>query len=333
MGEILPHGRSALTWGLLGTARINRALIPPIRASKRSQLVAVASRSLERARTYARDWGIPRAFASYEELLGDPEIDVVYIPLPNSMHCDWTVKALQAGKHVLCEKPLALNIEEVKTMQLAAERNNRILAEAFMYRHHPQTLQVKEMVAGGALGDLLIVRGSFSFNISNDNDVRLDPELGGGSIWDVGCYPISYSRYIVGREPVTVAGWQRSGLSGVDETFAGQLLFPGGACAQFDCGFRSPSRAQMEFVGTKGSIHLNNPYKPGKNERIQFFDGKELRSIRVPGEELYGGEVRDLEDAVLLGKAPRISLDDSRANVKTINALIQSAKLGELISV
>lgn len=293
----------------------------------------MASRSLKRVRTYAREWGIPKAFGSYEEMLSDPEIDVLYIPLPNSLHSEWTVKALQAGKHVLCEKPLALNTGEVEAMQLAAAQTNMIVAEAFMYRHHPQTLRVKDMVAHGDLGELLLVRGSFTFTITNENDVRLDPELGGGSIWDVGCYPISYARYIVGREPIAAFGWQRIGSSGVDETFTGQLIFPGDVVAQFDCGFRSPSRAQMEFVGTKGSIHLINPYKPGKNEKILFFDGKDLRSIRVPGEELYSGEVTDLEDAVLLDKAPRISLEDSRANVKTINALLESAKLGDLISI
>jgi predicted dehydrogenase len=333
MEENLPRSRTALKWGLLGTARINRALIPPIRASRRSQLIAVASRSLEKARSYAEQWGIPRAFGSYEELLGDPEIDIVYVPLPNSMHSEWTINAVQAGKHVLCEKPIALTIEEVRAMQVASAGNDRVVAEAFMYRHHPQTLQVKEMVAEGAIGELSFVRGSFSFNISSENDVRLDRNLGGGSVWDVGCYPISYSRFIVGAEPVSAIGWQRTGVSGVDETFAGQLLFPNDVIAQFDCSFRSPHRAQMEIVGTDGSIFVSNPYKPGKNEKILLSNGKSTRTIRVRGQDLYSGEVLDMEDAILFGKPTRVSLDDSLANVRTIRALLQSAKTGDVVSI
>jgi predicted dehydrogenase len=189
------------------------------------------------------------------------------------------------------------------------------------------------MVADGMLGDLSFLRGSFTFNIASENDVRLDPNLGGGSIWDVGCYPISYARFVVGHEPITAVGWQRTGPSGVDETFAGQLLFPDGVFAQFDCGFRSPYRVQMEIVGTRGTIVVNNPYKPGKNEKIQFDNGKDPRSIHVRGQELYSGEVTDLEDAILLGKDPRVSLEDSQANVKAIGALIQSANLGEPVSI
>ena len=333
MGKTSPSSRTALNWGLLGTARINRALIPPLRASSRSQLVAVASRSLDKARSYAEQCGIPRAFGSYEEMLSDPEIDVVYIPLPNSMHCEWTIKAVRAGKHVLCEKPLALTVDEVDAMEAAATESGRIVAEAFMYRHHPQTIKVKEMVAEGSIGDLLLVRGSFTFNISNENDVRLDPDLGGGSVWDVGCYPISYSRFIIDREPITAVGWQRTGPNGVDETFAGQLLFPGDIFAQIDCGFRSPTRAQIEIVGTRGTILVTNPYKPGKNEKVLVSNGREIRTIKVPGQELYSGEVKDLEDAVLLGKSPWVSLKDSRANVKAINALLQSAQQGNLVSI
>jgi predicted dehydrogenase len=265
--------------------------------------------------------------------MGDPEIDVIYNPLPNSLHCEWTIKAVEAGKHVLCEKPLALSVEEVEAIQAAALESDRIVAEAFMYRHHPQTLKVRELVADGAVGDLLFVRGSFSFNIASESDVRLDPLLGGGSIWDVGCYPISYSRFVAGSEPVTVFGWQRTGSSGVDETFAGQMHFQDGVIAQFDCGFRSPSRAQMEFVGTRGRILIENPYKPKKNEKILFSNGSDTRTIHITGIELYSGEVSDLEDAILFGKDPRVSLEDSRANVRAICALLQSAKLGDPILV
>ena len=150
-----------LHWGLLSTARINRALIPPLRVSKRNQLLAVGSRSQESADAYAREWKIPRAHGSYEALLSDPEIDVIYNPLPNHLHAAWTIKAVEAGKHVLCEKPLALSVEEVDAIQSAARNHGCVVAEAFMYRHHPQTLKVQEMVKSGSLGTLKLIRGSF----------------------------------------------------------------------------------------------------------------------------------------------------------------------------
>src|SRR5918996_321877 len=214
-----------LNWGLLSTARINRALITPLRASKRNHLLAVASRTQESADRYAREWKIPRTHGSYEALLADPEIDVIYNSLPNHLHAEWTIKAVEAGKHVLCEKPLALSVEEVDAIQVASRKHGRVVAEAFMYRHHPQTLKVQEIVQSGALGDLRLIRGSFTYVLSGDGDVRLDPAMGGGSIWDVGCYPISYARMIAGAAPLEVFGWQVIGETGIDETFVGQMRF------------------------------------------------------------------------------------------------------------
>jgi len=319
-------GNRRLRWGLLSTARINRALIPPLRASARGELIAVASRAIENARAYAAEWGIPRAYGSYEELLADPEIDVVYNPLPNSLHAEWTIKAAQAGKHVLCEKPLALSTDEVDAMDTASKQGGVVVAEAFMYRHHPQTLKVKELVDSGAVGALRLARGSFTFNLTRRADVRLDPALGGGSIWDVGCYPISYARYVVGAEPVEVSGWQSAGPGGVDETFIGQMRFANGVHAQFDCGFRAPFRTHVEIVGSEGTISMRHPFKPGLDERITVTRGDDVQIIVVPGEELYIGEVEDMADAILLGRPPRVSLADSRGNVAAIVALLRSAR-------
>src|SRR5512142_2028017 len=172
-----------LNWGLLSTAHINRALIPPLQVSKRNQLLAVGSRTQETADSYAREWKIPRAYGSYEALLADPEIDVVYNSLPNHLHAEWTIKAVKAGKHVLCEKPLALSVAEVDAIQAAARKHGRLVAEAFMYRHHPQTLEVQELVKSGSLGILKLVRGSFTYTLSGEGNIRADPALGGGSIW------------------------------------------------------------------------------------------------------------------------------------------------------
>ena len=322
-----------LKWGLLSSARINRALITPLRASQRNQLFAVGSRTQETADQYAREWKIPRAHGSYEALLADPEIDVIYNPLPNHLHAEWTIKAVEAGKHVLCEKPLALSVEEVDTIRAAAHKHGRVVAEAFMYRHHPQTLKVLELVQSGSLGSIKLIRGSFSFVLSNDGDIRRDPAKGCGSIWDLGCYPISYARTVLGANPQEVFGWQVVGWTGVDEIFAGQMRFANDVMAQFDSSFVIPLHAFMEIVGSEGTLNIPKPYKPGTEEKIFLTREDKIETIKVKGQELYIGEVEDMADAILLGREPRISLDDSRANVAVIWALLESARAGKAISV
>jgi xylose dehydrogenase (NAD/NADP) len=240
---------------------------------------------------------------------------------------------------VLCEKPLAITVEEVDAIAAAAKQARVIVMEAFMYRCHPLTLEVKKLVEDGAIGKLRLIRGSFTFNISSANDVRLDPALGGGSIWDVGCYPISYTRMIVGAEPVEAFGWQMtgaspvSGASGVDETFIGQMRFPREVHAQFDCGFRSPYRTHIQIVGSEGSLTVSRPFQPKLNEQIFLTDGNKERVITVPGQELYIGEVENMADAILRGAAPRVGLADSRGNVATIKALLRSACEGRPITI
>jgi D-xylose 1-dehydrogenase (NADP+, D-xylono-1,5-lactone-forming) len=317
-----------LNWGLLSTARINRDLIPPLRTSKRNHLLAVASRSQESADAYAGEWKIPRAYGSYEALLADPEIDVIYNSLPNHLHAAWTVKAVEAGKHVLCEKPIALRVEDVDAIADAAKVHGRIVAEAFMYRHHPVTLKAQELVSSGALGDLRLLRGSFTYKLKRENNIRSDPDMGGGSLWDVGCYPISYMRAVFGAEPLETFGWQHIGPTGIDDTFVGQLRFPGEVFGQFDSSFVIPLHVFMEFVGSEGALIVPNPYKPGFNEKIFLVRDGKTETIKVKGQELYIGEVEDMADAITLGKAPRISLEDSRANVEAIVALLESARTG-----
>ncbi len=315
-----------LGWGLLGTARINRSLIPPLKASPRNRIQAVASRSAEGAQSYAREWQIPRAHGSYQALLDDPDVDVVYIPLPNALHADWTVRAARAGKHVLCEKPLTLSVNDHDRVEAVAREAGVVVAEAFMYRHHPQTLRVRELVQEGVVGELILVRGSFSFTLNRPNDVRFDPALGGGSLWDVGCYPVSFARFVIGAEPLEVFGWQRSTARGVDEAFAGQLLFPGNVLAQFDCGFRFPFRAEMEFVGSEGTLRVPSPFRPGSDARVLLTRGEKTESLATGGPDRYALEIEDLADAVLDGRAPRVSLAESRGNVAVLTALLRSAR-------
>ena len=317
-----------LKWGLLGAARINRAVIPPIRLSKRSELIAIASRDQATADEYAKKWDISRAFGSYEAMLNDPDINAIYIGLPNHLHAEWSVKCAAAGKHVLCEKPLALSTMEVDRIIEAAKKHGAVIAEAFMYKHHPQTLKVVELVKQRIIGDLLVVKGTFTFNLTDPANVRLYPEMGGGCLWDVGCYPISFSRLIAAVEPIEVFGWQKLGSTGIDEVFVGQMRFGSGLLAQFESGFRTPYRTGMEIVGTAGSMVIKSPFKPEADKPIEIFYGDRTESIRVPDQELYQGEIEDIENAALDGKPQRIPLEDSRLNVAVIKALLESAKTG-----
>jgi xylose dehydrogenase (NAD/NADP) len=318
-----------LRWGFLSTARINRALIGPLRTSKRNCLLAVASRTQEKADAYAREKKIERAYGSYEELLADPEIDVIYNPLPNHLHAEWTVRAVEAGKHILCEKPLALSLKDVDAIAEAARQHGKAVAEAFMYRSHPQTFKVREIVQSGKLGKVRLVRGSFTFVMTNPNDYRWNPEMGGGSLWDIGCYPLSFTRTILGVEPLEVFGWQVTGPTGVDETFVGQLRFPGEVFAQFDCSIKVQYHVFMEIVGDEATLRIPTPFNPGVRQVLELRQGEQVETITIKGPETYVSEVEDMADAILLGKPQVVSLADSRVNVAAILALFESAKTGK----
>ena len=318
-----------LRWGILGVARINRSLIPPLQSSERNQLVAIASRDARRAEEAATRWRIPRSYGTYEELLADPEIDVVYNPLPNDLHVEWSIRAARAGKHVLCEKPLALTSPDLARLEDASRAKGVVVAEAFMYRHHPQTLKVRELVMGGVLGPVGLVRGSFTFTLNNPQDYRADPKRGGGALWDIGCYPVSYARYVLGEEPTLALGSQTLGGTGIDETFVGVLRFPGGALLSFDCGFSAPYRTQMEIVGREASLVVPRPFKPGLEEKALLIrDGRDPEELPMPGDDLYRGEVEDMADAVLLRKPPRVGLQESRGNLLALAALRRAAETG-----
>jgi len=324
---------STLRWGLLSTARINRALIEPLQSSKNSMLCAVASRSYDKAAEYAKLWGIPRFHSTYEALLSDPEIDVIYNSLPNGLHAEWTIKAMQMGKHVLCEKPLATSIDDADAIIQSAKNTGMVVTEAFMYRHHPQTLLVKQMVDNGAIGNIQLIRGSFCYTNTRASDPRFVPELGGGSLWDVGCYPLSYTRYITGKEPDEVFGHQETGQTGIDLLYTGQMHFPGGVIAQFESSFISPFKAYMEITGDKGRIQISEPYKPGIQTKLILEKDGQTQTIQVKGEKLYYGELEDIENAIIYGKPLRISLEESKANIATIEALYQSARLAKSINI
>src|SRR5919197_653535 len=312
--------------GILSTAHINRLVIPGAHASPEVDLVAVASRSQETADAYARKWEIPKAHGSYEALLADDEIDAVYISLPNSLHLEWSVRALEAGKHVLCEKPLDRRPDEVERAFDAAERAGRILMEAFMYRHHPQTKRLKQLVDEGALGELRLVRSSFSFPLRDTENVRLRADLDGGSLMDVGCYCVSGARLLAG-EPETVVGLQVTGSTGVDVRFAGALRFPGDVIAQFHCGFDLPPESRLEAIGSRGSIVLRDPWharEPGLEVRRE--GGAEW--IDVGRANNYRLELENLASAIRGGAEPLLGRDDAVAQARVIDALYRSAATG-----
>ncbi len=320
---------TTLRWGLLSTARINERLIPAIRATERAELVAVASRDLARAEAYAAEHKIPRAYGSYEALLDDPEVDAVYISLPNSLHAEWTICAAQAGKHVLCEKPLAVSVEQCDQVIAAAESSGRVIAEAVMYLYHPLLQRLREMVKEGAVGQVTLVRGAFSFFLDRLNDVRWRPELAGGSLWDVGSYPVSFIRWVAG-EPEEVFGWQVLTSSGVDATFAGLLRYDNGVLGVMDCGFRQQFRVQAEVTGTEGTLTLERPYLMNAQSRIVWQRGLDQEQvITSPEINPYECEVRAFTRAVLEGAPLPVSLESSRANVATLVTLYESARTGQ----
>lgn len=320
-------------WGLLSTANINRHLIPAIRASRRGALIAVASRTQERADEYAREWNIPTAFGSYEELLTSKAIDAVYIGLPNHLHAEWTIRALRSGLHVLCEKPFTVSLNEMDAVMDAAAETGNVVAEAFMYRHHPQTKLVGEWIRDGRLGEVRLVRGVFNFTVRQRHNVRLVPEYGGGSLWDVGVYPVSFAQYIFGGPPEVVSGFQMLGASGVDEMFTGQMRYSGDRLAQVSSSLRTPSYTALEILGTEGRLHLNRPFVGVEDGVVTYYPAQgESQVVDVPQQQLYLGEVEDMHAAILDSAEPYISLQETRSHVRTALALYASARSGQVVA-
>jgi predicted dehydrogenase len=318
-----------LRWGILGPGRIAPRIVRALDGNPRGELYAVAGRDHARARDFAERHGAAIAHPTFEALLGDPLVDVVYIALPNSMHAEWTVRALDAGKHVLCEKPFAMTVAEVDEIAAAAERNKRIAVEAFMYLHHPQNLRMLELVRSGAIGSVQLVSAAFSFLLDAPNDPRIDPDLGAGSLWDVGCYPVSISRRIAGEEPDGVGGFARFDERGVERTFVGQLHFPSGLLAHFESGFGAPDRERVEVVGSEATLVVHHPFLPdpdGPPPAITIIRDGQVESIEVTSADQYRAEVDDLQAAILDGVPPRVDLAFSRGGIATLAALDRAAR-------
>ena len=334
-----------LRWGILGTGNIARQFVGGLAASPRCEVQAVASRNEESSHAFAMANYVRSSWPSYESLLNDPEVDVVYNALPNSLHHEWTIKALRAGKHVLCEKPIAMNAAQAEEMFDVARQTGKVLAEAFMYRSHPLTHAVQAAVGSGVIGELRLIRTSFCFRTTRiAGNIRFSPELGGGGLMDVGCYCVSYSRLFAGEEPMESTIVANRHDSGIDDLAAGSLKFPSGVLAGFTCGMSAQADNTAYICGTDGYIEVPVPWKPAKEStfvigrgippkmdglaKVQVGPGAQREVVRITAnDELYGLEADDFAAAAMDGKAPAVSAADSIGNMRVLDELRQLAGL------
>jgi predicted dehydrogenase len=325
-GELLKK----LRWGVLSTANIGRgAVIPAIQASSNGELVGVASRDLDRARAFAEGSKIPRHYGSYEALLDDPDIDAVYIPLPSGLHKEWSIRAAEKKKHVLCEKPLGLNARECREMQDAADAHGVKLMEAFMYRFHPRTGRIVEMVRDGLFGPTRVIRSAFTFRLTRPDNIRLVPALGGGALMDVGCYCVNVSRTLAGKEPVEAQAWARWGQTGVDLWLQGTLRFDENLFAHFDCGMDMERREVFEVAGTDANATVEAAYLPGTGPvPIVEHRGRTHTSHEIQGADEYQLMVEHFAECAQGGGTLRYSALEAAANMAAIEALYASARKG-----
>ena len=324
-------GPRRIRWGILSTSNIGAvALIPAIRKSRNGEVRAVASRDLERARAFAAKHEIPRAYGSYPELLEAEDVDAIYNPLPNNLHCEWTVRAAEAGKHVLCEKPLAMNASECDAMDRAATAHGVKLMEAFMYRFHPRTMKVVELIRSGVIGPLESLQASFRFRLERPGNIRLQPELGGGALMDVGCYCVNLARTLAGAEPVEAQAFAVWAPTGVDARMAGTLRFETGLLAQFDCALTHERRETYVASGPLGDLVVCAAFVPGTGETVieeMHARGEATRHL-VPGADEYREMTEHFADAVLGATAVRYPAAEASDNMRAIEALYRSARNG-----
>lgn len=314
-------------WGILSTANIGRkAMIPALQASHMAEVTAVTSRDEARARRFADELSIQKAYGDYQALLDDSDIDAVYNPLPNHLHKPWSIRAAEAGKHILCEKPLALNPQECEEMIAAAKANGVLLMESFMYRHHPRIQAAARMARAGELGEIKTIESAFTFRLRDKNDIRYQPEMGGGALMDVGCYCLNLSRLMAGREPITVQAQANWSKSGVDKQLVATLDFGGGLLAHFDCGFNQSGRQRAIIAGTEAFMVLRDAFVPGTAAtKIHIVRDKESTTQTFTGVDEYRLIAEDFMRAIEKDETPTPA-SDAVANLRVIQALLESAR-------
>ncbi|MFB9760459.1 Gfo/Idh/MocA family protein [Ectobacillus funiculus] len=321
-----------IRWGIIGCAGIaKRSVIPGIQQSETGEVAAIASRGLDKAKQTAQQLDIPIAYGSYEALLTDPSIEAVYIPLPNHLHKEWAIRAAEAGKHVLCEKPLAISADEAQEMVEACENAGVVFAEAFMYRYHPRYTTICDIVKSGEIGELRGIHSTFTFNNSKDmSNVRYQQEWGGGSLYDVGVYPISAARMLLNEEPqaATVHALFSEEHDHVDMMASGILEFNRGVALTFDCGMWADFRNTLEVLGTEGRIEVPSAFVVNQDERDNFFvytkDGR--REVEVPRLNQYALQADALGRSIRNGEPLPFPATDAVLNMKVLNACLTSAR-------
>jgi len=323
-----------IRWGVLGCARIAREnLIPAMQRSSNSEFHAIASREAAKLAECRAKFNVPKTYASYDELLRDPEIDAVYVPLPNSLHREWTIKAAENGKHVLCEKPMALNAAECRDMAAACAANQVTLMEAFMYRYTARTRQVLEIIRSGALGEIKFISSTSRFLLANPASIKLKPELGGGALYDVGCYPLNFIGMVLdeaaqsgpGRSPLPESlSVECVRTGGIDVIFSALLKYPGGLIGSLNCGFNAQKRVCSEIIGTKAALEIPDTFLDNAGSLV-LVSGDERREIPVAQSDRYRLEIEDFAEAILQKRAPQFSLAETRRNAELMDRLIAAS--------
>jgi predicted dehydrogenase len=323
-------------WGVLGAANIAlRKVIPGMQSGEMCEIAAIASRSLQKAQSAAESLRIPKAYGSYEELLADPHVEAIYNPLPNHLHVPWSIKAAEAGKHVLCEKPVALTVAEARTVLAARDKNEVLIGEAFMVRTHPQWVRTRGLIASGRIGPLKAINGVFSYFNRDSTNIRNVQEWGGGGLMDIGCYPINTSRFVYGEEPTRVVGLiERDPDFGTDRLASAILDFPSGQ-AIFTCSTQMVPYQRMQFLGTKGRIEVEIPFNAPPDRETQIFidDGRDVFGTGVTTEtfpvcDQYAIQGDAFSKAIRGEGSVPVPLEDAIANMAVIDALFRSAQSG-----
>jgi predicted dehydrogenase len=319
-----------IVWGVLGAAKINDKVVVPMHNAPRCRVKGIASRSPEKAREAAARYGLAVAYDSYEAVLADPEIDAVYIPLPNHLHMEWTIKAVEAGKHVLCEKPIGLDAQQVERLIAARDKSGRYVQEAFMVRTHPQWLKVRSLIDEGAIGELRAVTGGFTYYNANPDNIRNHNEMGGGGLLDIGCYPITTSRFITGREPGRVVALMERDPAFKVDRLGSVLMDFDGVQASFFYSTQIHAYQRMQFHGTQGRIEVEIPFNAPNDRptRLLLSDQTGERWLELPVCDQYGVAAATFAEAILSGSPQAIALEDARANMRVIDAVFRSARSG-----
>ena len=329
------------SWGILGTGRIARKFASAVAASASEQVAAVASRDATKAELFANEFSLTRAYGSYEALLADPEVACIYNALPNALHAEWSIAAVKAGKHVLCEKPIASSAAEAVSMFAAAREQGVGLMEAFMYRFHPQTQLVQQLLASGAIGELRLVQSGFSFSVADPQNVRLSAELAGGGLMDVGCYPVNFVRMVLGQAPVRVGALANWSPSGVDISMAATLEYPAGLLATITCGLVAARHQFARIVGSQGFIEVDEPFtlptdRPTTVRLYRGISDAQVEQFDIPPANHFQLEAEGLSRLVAAGHGdhglPQMPLNETLDNMATIEALLVSARERRMVS-